>query len=306
MRFDAAGAFAQAPRTAAWVVLSRDDTFPDSLTGSALVGDGPLLLSATATLTPATRQEIDRVLAPGGRVYLLGGPSALSPAVEQELLGAGYTTRRLAGPSRIETAIAIAEEVRSLYGATPIYLARAFGVEGNPTSGWADSVSIGGVAAFAGIPILLTQSDAVHPALRSWLDADPPSQTVLVGGTAALSAAVEGAVPNPARVSGAERTATAAAISREIWAVDETLVPRGFVVINGVHPQGWAFGLAAAGLASDHHAPLLMVADDVSPATAELASSCGTPQVDLVLVGGGSIISPTVEQRLDDLDGSGC
>ena len=44
------------------VVLSRDDRFADSLAGSALTGDGPLLFTEPAGLTGATSAEIDRLL----------------------------------------------------------------------------------------------------------------------------------------------------------------------------------------------------------------------------------------------------
>lgn len=55
-------------------------------------------------------------------------------------------------------------------------------------------------------------------------------------------------------------------------------------MLNGFHPQGWAFALAAAGLASDYGTLLLMVDDDGVPqATADLVS--GGCEVDLLLVG---------------------
>ena len=237
-RFPAgAGGFAGAP-AAAHVVLSRDDDFPDSLAGAALTGDGPLLFTARAALSPATQTEIQRVLAPGGTVYLLGGAAAIDPAVESALQALGYTTQRLAGPSRVETAIAVASEVRRLQpDVTEVLLARAFGAEGNPTSGWADSVTGGGYAAESGTPILITGSDSLHPAVAELLAADAPSRTVLLGGTAALSDAVQASVPNPQRVAGAERTATAAAIATELWQAP-TDGPRRFVIDQRGAPAG--------------------------------------------------------------------
>jgi Tol biopolymer transport system component/putative cell wall-binding protein len=308
-RFQPLGQFAQggddgrAP--AQHVVLSRDDTFPDSLAGSALTGEGPLLFTATAALTPATRQQIDRLLPPGGRVYLLGGTGAIGPAVEQELVAAGFDVRRLAGSSRIETALAVADEARRLYDTDQVLLARAFNAPGNETSGWADSVSAGGLAAWSGVPVVITPSDALHPSVGQWLQANAIAETYLLGGEAALSAAVQSAVPNPFRVAGAERTETAARIATDLWGVQPTGA-RAFVIINGQHPQGWAFGLAAAGLSADGEAPMLMVTNQVTPATAALVSACGAPEVDLVLVGDASVIPTALQQELDALDGGAC
>ena len=95
------------------VVLARGDLFPDALAGGPLAAhaEGPLLLTPPDGLHPATAQEIDRVLAPGGLVYLLGGTSALSTTVEQQLIAAGYQTKRLAGSNRYNTSIAIADEL---------------------------------------------------------------------------------------------------------------------------------------------------------------------------------------------------
>src|SRR5687768_8226832 len=72
------------------VVLSRDDTFADSLAGSGLTGDGALLYTDTDALSAPTRTEIDRLLDAGDTVYLLGGTAAISPAVEKTLVDAGY------------------------------------------------------------------------------------------------------------------------------------------------------------------------------------------------------------------------
>ena len=70
------------------VVLARSDAFPDALAGTPLAAaaHAPLLLTPPTGLDDRVRAEIARVLAPGGAVYLLGGPSALSPDVEQAIV----------------------------------------------------------------------------------------------------------------------------------------------------------------------------------------------------------------------------
>ncbi len=298
----AAGAQPADRRPAEHVVLSRDDAFPDSLAGSPLTADGPLLVTATGALTPATRTEIERVLPQGGTVYLLGGVAAISQAVEDELAGLGYRPQRLFGDSRIETAVAVADEVRRLFpNTTEVAVARAFP---NETAGWADSVTGGGWAASQGVPILVTGTEELAPQAAAWIQGDAPTRTVLLGGFAALSQAVEDAVPTPFRVFGAERTETAAEVATELWGVAPG--PSTYIVTNLFDPAGWVYGLSAGGLAADAGAPLLGVGDDVPAATAGLIASCGSPQMETLVVGGSGIISQAVLDELDRLDGNDC
>lgn len=291
--------------SAAHVVLSRDDAFPDSLAGAPLTGDGPLLFTGTNILPVGTTAELLRVLAPGRTVYLLGGDVAIAPAVAIQVAELGYRVVRLAGASRVETALRVADEVRRRHpDAGEVLIARAYGAEGNETSGWADSVTGGAYGAAAGVPVLLTAGSALHPALAEWLRADGPSRSIVLGGAGAVSDAVLAALPSGIRVAGPERAATAAAIATELWG-DAGSGPRRYIVLNGFDRNGWAHGLASAGIAADAGAPLLLVTPEVPAATAGLIASCGDPQLDLLLVGGSAIPTSTIE-RLAHLDGGAC
>ncbi|HUG83365.1 MAG TPA: beta-propeller domain-containing protein [Euzebya sp.] len=290
--------------SASHAVLATVETFADSLAGAALTADGPLLLTASGTLTPATLEELQRVLPAGGGVYVLGGEAAIAPAVVEALEGQGWDTTRLAGQSRVETALAVADEVLRRDPGDTVLLARADGAAGNPTSAWADSMTGGSLAAAAGLPIIVTPTEAVHPAVAEWLAANAPARTVLLGGEAALSEAVAGAVPGPTRLAGAERTATAAAIAESpLWPRADA---RRFVILDGARADGWAYGLSAAGIAADHGAPPLLVSDRVTAATRRLVSTCGAPEVDLLLVGGPTVIAPEIEDILTGHDGGSC
>jgi hypothetical protein len=94
-------------------VLSRSDQFADALGGSALAAHdgGPLLLTETGALNPATSQELSRTLAPGATVYLLGGEKALSPAVFSAVQRLGFNPVRIFGPERFSTSVAIAKQM---------------------------------------------------------------------------------------------------------------------------------------------------------------------------------------------------
>lgn len=285
LRFDAGAA--------AHVVLARADSFADSVAGSGLSGDGPLLFTASGSLTTVTAGEIDRVLDPGDTVYLLGGSAAISEAVAGTLRQRGYAVTRLAGVSRVETAVAVADEVRRLHPGDDVLLARA--------SGWADSVAGGALAAARNTPVLVTPSDHVAAPVAAWLAKDAPSRTTLLGGTAALSPAVAGAVPNPVRLSGVDRTATAAAIAAELDAGATR-----YVVTQGLADDAWSFGFASAGLAADAGAPILLVTDEVTEATADVVRTCGPPATDIEVVGDGSVVPAALREQLDAADGDAC
>lgn len=280
------------------VVLSRDDNFADSLVGTALTGSGPLLFTATDELPGATATEIGRVLADGDTVYLLGGPVAISAEVEAQL-AADYTVERLSGPSRVETSVAVADEVIAQGGDTDtVVIARAGGPADNPTAAWADSVAVGAWTARDQVPTVVTDTASVHPAVADWLDVVDPTRTVLLGGPAALSAEVEAAVPSPERVFGASRAGTAAAIAAELVApglADDA--PRRIVAVNGFRADGWLFGLPAGGLAADAGASLALVQDPLPPETA--GQACDPAAVDVLLAGGLGVIGEEVESQLD-------
>jgi putative cell wall-binding protein len=298
-RFDDAGAGQQ---QAAHAVLSRSDVFADSLAAAPLTDVGPLLFTSSAALGSATAGELSRVLAPGATVYLLGGTSALSPEVEQAVRDRGFRPVRLGGSSRVETALRVADVVRARHpDVAQVAVARAFAAPGNPTSGWADSVAGGAWAAARGVPVVLTHSERLDPAVAAWLARVRPARSVLLGGTAALSAAVEQAVPNAFRVGGADRAATAAAIATRLWRVD-TAAERQFVIINGAHAQGWAHGLVAGGVAADDGAPILMVGSHVPAPTRQLVADCSGTVTGLTVMGDTTVVTTEV---LRDLEQSG-
>lgn len=274
------------------VVLSRDDAFADSLTGSALLGDAPLLFTGTATVPAVTMAEITRLLPDGGEVILLGGVAAISADVEDRLGEAGHRVTRLAGPTRVETALAIADAVVARSGApATVGIARAGGPDDNPTAAWADSVAAGGWAARTATPILLTPTDALHPAVAAWLADHDTALPVLLGGTAAVSAAVAEALGPHEREAGPNRYATAAALATNRWEdVD------GYVITAGDHPLGWAYGLASAALSARTDRPLLLVETSRLP-TETAALRCDVDTAPMVL-GGTDVVGSTVREEL--------
>ena len=189
-------------RSAGAVVLARSDLYPDALAGVPLAArnNGPLLLTSPDQLLPAVAAEIQRVLPIGRPVYLLGGPLSLAPAVETALQQLGYQPKRLAGSSRYETAIAIANQLGNP--------GTIFEVDG---TNFPDALSAGTAAVISHGAILFTFGTKPYPSTSSYLAAHPAVVRYAVGGPAV--AADHAATP----LAGSDRYATSAIVAQHFF-----------------------------------------------------------------------------------------
>lgn len=259
------------PAGADTALLARDDDFADALAGTALSGDAPLLLTPTDELDEAVADELRRVVERGGTVLVLGGAGAVSADVVQAVEALDLQVQRLAGASRVETAVEVLEVLLDR-GPAPdtVAVARADGPADNPTAAWADSVSAGAWLAATGTPLLLSGTDDLHPATAAAIADLDPARVVLLGGEAALGPDVAAALPGARRVAGSTREGTAAAIATDL--LDD---PADHVVVDGYDEDGWTGGLVAAGLAADLEAAVLLSSGaPFTGATADLSPGC--------------------------------
>lgn len=278
------------------VVVARDDIFADALTGSALLDDQSCILFTPGgndqLLDPKTRAEIDRLLpADGGErpVDLVGGTAALSVAVEQELTEAGYAVRRLSGPNRYATARAIATAAHPTSDA--VILAYA----GN----WPDAITAGAYAATAGLPVLLTDTEALHADAQAGITSMGVTRTIIAGGAGVVGPAVEAAVPGGERFEGGNRMATAVDIADRLWSeVDPDM--DHFVVVNLERDDAWQLALAAAPISAQFSAAQLGVAADRYPTETEtfLESRGFTDLPGIVLIGDLAFIGEGVAEAI--------
>lgn len=174
------------PANADTVVIARQDEYPDALAGAPLAHalDAPILLTQSDLLTDKTRAEIEEL--DPGRAVLLGGTSALSQRVEDEIDAIVPDVDRVWGPARWDTAKAISEQPE-LSGATHAYVVE--GAHELETRGWPDAISAGPLAAHLGRPILLTLHDDLPDATRDALGEF--DDATIIGGNKAVSDEVE-------------------------------------------------------------------------------------------------------------------
>jgi putative cell wall-binding protein len=273
------------------VVIARADDYADGLTGGPLATalDAPLLLSARDGLSPATAAAITRL---GARdAILLGGVAALGEQVAADLESFGVTTRRIAGPNRYATAVAVAT---AMGGAEEVFLARGDG----GTDGFADALSASGLAASEGRPILLTARDELPGETAHALE--PDGAVIVVGGSAAVSESVFATVDERAgevrRLAGATRYGTSAAVAGE--ALARGLAPAVVWVATGTDfPDA-----LVAGAAAGRDRALLLLVDavdlDRSPDTRDVVAA-NAPGISTVRIAGGTgVVSAEVEGQL--------
>jgi putative cell wall-binding protein len=274
-------------------LLARDDDFADSLTSSAVQGllDAPLLLTNPQVLSPETTLELQRLGAE--QVVIMGGEDAVGPAVQTELEAMGYDVSRVGGATRVETSIEVAQTY--FPNATHSIVARAFGDETNPTAAFADSLAAGTFAATSGVPLLLTDTDAIAAPLNDYLNADGTliEFATIAGGTAAVSNAVvssieaistedllaEAGAIQTERFFGPERGSTAVALNMGLGYTTAADAPR-VLLIEGFDPDAWASGLAAGAQAGNGIATVLADGDRLFDATtAYLGAGADVPLI---------------------------
>lgn len=249
------------------VLIGRDDNFADALASGVLQSRSPLLLVPSAGPVPdEVVEEIERL--DPSRAVVLGGEAAVQPAVEQQLRDMGLDVERRAGGSRFDTAITIARTDAG--AAETAILARAFPSEGStdPTQGFADSIAAGGMSAEMGWPVLLTQSDTLTEATRTYLAEAGIQQVEIMGGTAAISAAVEQQIRDMGitteRLAGNSRAETALAVADKLGAPTAADADH-VVVVQGQTADAWAGGFAAAAHAASLDAPIVLATGDTLP-----------------------------------------
>ena len=229
--------------------------------------------SATAAAAPADTG-----------IVVVGGPAAIPDGIVDHLdscTPGGVT--RIAGSDRYATAAAIAGEWTS---ASTVFLATGLN--------FPDALGGGPVAALNNAPILLTVKDSVPSATSKALDRLAPSRIVLLGGSAAISAAVEenlrSRFPEVVRLAGANRYETAAAVSRWHFGGGASTV----YVATG---SDYLDALVAGPRAAAEGAPLLLVERDaVPPATAKELRRLDPGRI--VLVGSSGVVSDAVKAEL--------
>ncbi|MHB8467450.1 MAG: cell wall-binding repeat-containing protein [Acidimicrobiales bacterium] len=259
------------------VVLASDANFPDALTGGplAVAKHGPLLITPADRMSPAVAGEIQRVLAPGATVYVLGGPLAITPSVDAALHNDGYAVQRLAGDDRYQTAVAIADA-----RGDPATAIEVTGLS------FADALAAAPAATAINAALLLTNGAQQASATAAYLEQHSGSRYA-VGGPASA------ADPGATAISGVDRYATALAVTK-------TLVNKATTLAFAT-ALTFPDALAGGPVAASQGGALLLVpgCGPIPPDVGSYLSSVSQSVVGGWLFGGGIAVGDQVLGQID-------
>lgn len=211
--------------------------------------------------------------------------SAVEPGPKETVIDPfAQGTTRLAGADRYATAITASKKFHSNVPAVFVATGTAF----------PDALSASAAAALLGGPLLLTPSASLPATVSTEIARLNPGKIFIVGGTGAVSSAVESALSKIAptsRLGGASRYDTSLSI------VNNTFESSSLAIIA----TGRTFpdALAATGAAGAEKAPVILVdgtVGSVNAATLNTLKSLGVTTV--AIAGGTGAVSAGIQQQL--------
>lgn len=268
------------PNGSSTVVLATVANFPDALAAAPLAHqyDAPVLLTESKHLTPAVEQELKR-LNPS-KVIIVGGTAVVSKEVE-DFVAQSYDVTRLFGYDQYETAAQIADY---LHNVNPEISGKAVIAYGR---NFPDALAISSWAAYHGIPILLTERTELPPATKTALQNLSVTETIVVGGTAVVSAEVEAQLTGVKRYSGIDQYQTGIAIAKGLG--------DNFKQVYLATGENFPDALAGSALAARTGSPIILVDKTLdSTAVTNFFADHNLNILNATILGGTAVISPMV------------
>jgi len=187
--------------------------------------------------------------------YFAGLTSSVDAYLMTEESVLTYRATRISGASRYDTAVRASQ-----FWLESETVVLASGI------GYADALSAAPLAGSYSAPILLTPPSALPQSVSAEIGRLKAKRVVIVGGTAAVSVAVESDLKrrglSVVRIAGADRYSTCLAITRHlVWREGENLSPEPFVVRG----DNYADALAVAPFAWNQVRPILLVRPTDAP-----------------------------------------
>lgn len=147
----------------------QSQAFADALAAGGMAAEleAPVLLTSTDTLPASTRDYLTSSTIE--EVLIVGGTAAISQGVEDEVRGMGMATARISGPTRFDTAVAVADQLGA-QGADDVE--RVTLVEGQGADAWAGGFAAAAHSAHFDAPIVLASGDALPAPTSTFLAAN--------------------------------------------------------------------------------------------------------------------------------------
>lgn len=278
------------PLTSSGGILASGESFPDALSAGATAArfQMPLFLTKRDRLPSEMIQPL--TVMKRYRLYVVGGAGAISDSVLTDAKKYAVQVVRISGSDRYSTAAALSEAFNPSGSRT------AYVVSGED---YPDGLVAAPPAAREYAPVLLTAANSLPTSTRAELVRLKPSRVVIVGGTGAVSGAVEsqlseivGTTGTLERLAGQDRYATAVKVSRSRWADGAG----SFALASGANfPDALALGPVTRG-----YLPLLLTGPTRLPSVTRDEAQRLRPS-GVLIAGGPSVVGTGIEQELRDL-----
>jgi putative cell wall-binding protein len=286
-RYAEADAVAHASfQTSNIVYVTSGERFADALSAGSVAGlrNSALLLTPANAMTAGTKAELTR-LQPH-QIVIVGGPAAVSPAVEQGLTRdfPGATVTRIGGADRFESSRALLLNPNFGAGHTSwLYVANG----GNFPD--ALSASPAAVAASGAVLLVDGSKSALSDDEELALESLGVEHVRIAGGSAAVSAALETSIADHLPVTrngGADRFDVAVSINSEVFGTADTV----YLASGATFPDA----LSAAPVAGAGHNPVYLARTDCVPG-AVLQEIVRIQPGRIVILGGTKALTADIE-----------
>lgn len=253
------------PNGATNAVLVNDTSIVDALSATpfAKAKDAPILLTKKDNLNEETKQQLKKLGVKN--VYIIGGESVVSKAIEEQLKSENINTDRIQGANREATSIEIAKRLDKINPVKEVSVVNGY-------KGLADAVSIASISANENMPIILSGMDKISTEATEFIDSNNISKSYIVGGDSVVSGDLENKLPNATRIAGKNRKETNANVINTFFTAKE--IDNLYIAKDGMQNENQLIdALSVGSLAAKTNSPVIIAGNDLDKSQIDLVNS---------------------------------
>ncbi|WP_125154730.1 cell wall-binding repeat-containing protein [Clostridium rectalis] len=285
-------------KTAENVILVNGQGYADAVSATPLAKKlgAPILLTESNMLSDGVLSSIQKLGAKN--VYIVGGEGVVTPTIYAKLKANGLNVVRYAkdGGNRFDTNAVVAEEVIKRTGSKQAILV-------NGQDGYSDALSVASIAAKLEIPVLISSSNSIDPAVKKVID-NNGLKIMAVGGTGVLKDSVIKLVGATRIAQGKDRFATninVLSYFKPSLSFDKVYVAAG----GNDSSKNFADALVASAAAAKDGSPVVLSglgakSEDILNSKNFVKNNM-SKNTNIILVGSTGVLSETIEADFNKL-----
>ncbi|WP_072771509.1 cell wall-binding repeat-containing protein [Desulfitobacterium chlororespirans] len=190
-----------------YAVLAYGENYPDALTAVPLAYkyDAPILLTKSNSMPEVTKRVISGLQVKN--VIIIGGTGVIYASVEEELEAMGIDVNRVFGYDRYETAVEVAKQITAAQDSPELFV-----VTGED---YPDALSVGSIAGFKQMPIILVPSDGVPDSVKNYVSSANVNKSYVIGYSDVVSDLVYNEFPKAERILGVDKYSRNIAVNQK-------------------------------------------------------------------------------------------